>query len=175
MKRHTTDDLGELFIVVDRKDNVFGYKTRYECHHNKLFIHRSVGVVIFDKKGRILLQKRSTTKDLQPGHWGISAAGHVTKGETYEDAAKRELVEELGIDLPIEYVNTWLFEDDRETEMDVLYRTTYEGPLRTNPEEIDHVAFFGKEELSKKISLGEVKLSTWAQATLKYIGFYHEP
>ncbi len=171
MKRQITDDLHELFIVVDRNDNVLGYRMRTECHRDKALIHRAVGVVIFDKKGRILLQKRSLTKDLQPGYWGISAAGHVSKGETYEQAVRRELVEELGIDVPVKHLHTRYFEDEREAEMNALYKTIYEGPFQTSPDEIDHVAFFSKEELDKKISSGEVMLSTWAAATLKHIGF----
>ncbi|MBI3576520.1 NUDIX domain-containing protein [Candidatus Gottesmanbacteria bacterium] len=171
MKRNVTDDLNELFIVVDKKDNIIGFRTRYECHHNKSLIHRAVGVVVFDNKGRILLQKRSLTKDLQPGYWGISAAGHVSKGETYEQAVKRELMEELGVDVLVEHVNTRSFEDERESEMHALYRVLYEGPFRTSPEEIDHVEFFGKEELAEKIKSGHVKLSAWAIATLQHISF----
>lgn len=171
MKQKTTDDLNELFVVVDRNDNVLGYRTREECHRDKTLIHRAVGVVIFDKKGRILLQKRSLTKDLQPGYWGISAAGHVSKGETYTQAVRRELKEELGIDVPVRHKNTCYFEDEREAEMHALYSAVYGGPFRTRPEEIDHVEFLSKKELIKKISSKEIKLSTWAVATLELIGF----
>lgn len=171
MKQKTTDDLNELFVVVDRNDNVLGYRTRKECHRDKTLIHRAVGVVIFDKKGRVLLQKRSLTKDLQPGFWAISAAGHVAKEEAYEQAVRRELLEELGIKTAVEHLDTHYFEDDQESEMHALYKAIYEGPFQTSPEEIDHVEFFSKKELARKRKTGEVKLSTWAAATLELIGF----
>lgn len=171
MKIKTTDNLEEVFIVVDKNDNVLGQRSRRECHRDKTLIHRAVGVVIFDTKGRILLQKRSLTKDLQPGYWAISSAGHVSKGETYEQAVKRELIEELGIDVPVIHLDTHYFEDEREAEMHALYRATSEGPFATSPEEVDRVEFFSKEELKQRILTYEVQLSTWAAATLKYIGF----
>ena len=52
---------------------------------------------IFDSRGRLLLQKRSTDKRVWPGKWDVSAAGGVAAGETTRMAAVRELEEELGL------------------------------------------------------------------------------
>src|SRR3989344_7169383 len=98
------DNQNELFIVVDKKDRIIGYRTRYDCHHDKRLIHRAAGIVIFNKQGQILLQKRSKFKDLNPGMYTISASGHVSKGDTYKKAALRELQEELGIQIPLKRV-----------------------------------------------------------------------
>ena len=51
---------------------------------------------IYNNKGEILFQKRSLIKDTFPGKWDITG-GHVGAGETYLNAAIRELDEELGI------------------------------------------------------------------------------
>lgn len=142
VRLETTDDQMELFIVVDRDDNILGYKTRYECHHDKSLIHRTVGVLIFNSKGQVLLQKRSMTKDMDGGLWGISTAGHVTKGQTYEDAAHRELREELGIDTTITPVAKFLSETADETEMAMLYKGRLEGPFVFNRDETSEVKFF---------------------------------
>jgi len=93
----TTDNQDELFVVVDKNDKVVGYRTRKECHQNKTLIHRSVGMVISNAKGEILLQKRSLTKDLYPGFYSSSCSGHLKKGEDYQKAAEREIKEELGV------------------------------------------------------------------------------
>lgn len=55
-------------------------------------------VILTDKKGRILLQKRDPNMVAWPGRWDSSAAGHVDEGETPEQAACRELYEEIGLD-----------------------------------------------------------------------------
>src|SRR3989344_6886437 len=93
----TTDDQSEIFVVVDQNDKIIGYKTRKDCHSNKSLTHRGTGIVIFNDKGEILIQKRSTTKDTDPGYLSTSASGHLQKGETYKDAAEREMFEEIGI------------------------------------------------------------------------------
>ncbi len=54
-------------------------------------------VIITDGNGRYLLQKRADSMFIYPGCWDSSAAGHVDEGETPEEAAYRELAEEVGI------------------------------------------------------------------------------
>lgn len=166
----TTDDQKELFIVVDRNDNVLGYKTRYECHHDKNFIHRTVGVLVFDRKGNILLQKRSLSKDTDPGKWGISCAGHVQKGQTYEEAAQREMEEELGIKKSFRKVKKFISADTIETQMAMLYKTQADGPFKPNPQEVERVEFFDVRQLPKRLASKEIVLSECAQLTLKEAG-----
>ncbi len=144
----TTDDQGELFIVVDKNDTIVGYKTRKDCHLDKRLIHRAVGVILFTSNGEILLQKRSKTKDLYPGMYAISASGHVSKGETYEETAVRELKEEMGIGtVPIQFVSKHLVETNKETEMNVLYKGVYDGDVLFFPDEVESVHYFNKEQV----------------------------
>lgn len=60
--------------------------------------YRIVRVSVEDERGDILLQKRLETKKSFPGCWDTSAGGNVAYGESYEDAALRELREEAGIE-----------------------------------------------------------------------------
>lgn len=59
--------------------------------------HRVVLVMLHDAEGRVYLQKRAANKHRYPSRWDLSATGHVQAGESREDAALRELREELGI------------------------------------------------------------------------------
>jgi len=167
----TTDDQEELFVVVDKDDHVVGYRTRSDCHHDKTLIHRTVGVIVFDDTNKVLLHKRSQTKDLEPGFWGISAAGHVTKGQTYDEAAQRELKEELGVRLPITYQKKFLSHTNAETEMSTLYTARYNGPFHPDKTEVGQIRFVDKDELLRKMLSGEIVLTSWAQQSLKQIGF----
>lgn len=49
---------------------------------------------------RVLLQRRHNTGYMD-GMWAAGAAGHVELGETAASAARREVREELGIDVPL--------------------------------------------------------------------------
>jgi len=82
--------------VVDMQDQVIGKATRREIHQKQL-IHRSIHILVFNSNKQIFLQKRSNTKDENPGIWDTSSAGHVDAGETYDECAERELWEELRI------------------------------------------------------------------------------
>jgi len=61
--------------------------------------HRAAHVWIIGAGGRILLQRRSMKKENNPGLWDVSAAGHVSAGETAIETAIRETEEELGLKL----------------------------------------------------------------------------
>ena len=78
------------------QDQVIGKATRREIHQKQL-IHRSIHILVFNSNKQIFLQKRSNTKDENPGIWDTSSAGHVDAGETYDECAERELWEELRI------------------------------------------------------------------------------
>jgi isopentenyl-diphosphate delta-isomerase type 1 len=78
------------------QDQVIGKATRQEIHQKKL-MHRSIHILVFNSNNQIFLQKRSNTKDENPGIWDTSSAGHVDTGETYDECAERELWEELKI------------------------------------------------------------------------------
>lgn len=85
-----------LIQIVDEDDNPVGSDTKNNAWQRGL-VHRVVRVMLEDNDGNVLLQKRAETQALYPGRWDNSAAGHVDAGEDYETAAKRELMEEIGI------------------------------------------------------------------------------
>ena len=157
------DDQKELFVVVDKEDKIIDYKTRYECHHDKKLIHRGIGVVIFNHKGEILLQKRSPKKDLFPGFYTISCGGHVNKGETYLETAKRELKEELGIKANLKIHSRFLLESEKETEMDTIFTGVYNGPFKPDPDEVEKVEFLSTDEVKKMVH----RLTPFAKKGLK--------
>ena len=73
-------------------------KSKSEIHRKGLF-HSTVHVWIFTEEGNILIQKRSKKKELNPGVWDVSVAGHIKFNENIKEAAKRETVEETGINI----------------------------------------------------------------------------
>lgn len=81
--------------VVDENDTVIGSMQLFDAI-DKGLIRRVACILIFNEKGEILLQRRASHV-LSPNVLDFSAAGHVDKSESYEEAARRELQEELGI------------------------------------------------------------------------------
>ncbi len=143
----------ELFDIVDQDDRVIGQAPRGEVHAKGLW-HRAVHVIVFNRAGQVFLQKRSMSKDMSPGLWDSSCAGHVDSGEDYDHAAWRELQEELGVKLP-RPPTRWLWFgacEDNAWEFMWVYRIEHEGPFTLHPEEIECGEWLEPTELAKRIA-----------------------
>ncbi len=141
---------GEIFDVVDEQDRVIGQAAREEVHGNPSLIHRVAHVLVFDHSGELFLQKRSIKKDVQPGKWDTSVGGHVDAGESYDDAALREMREELGISgVKVEFLYTYLHRNSYESEYVKTYRCVWDGPIETDPQEIEKGRFWSLQEIRR--------------------------
>jgi 16S rRNA (adenine1518-N6/adenine1519-N6)-dimethyltransferase len=129
---------GEIFDVVDEHDEVTGQSTRGEVHAQGL-LHRAVHVLVFNKRGDVLLQQRSMLKDAHPGVWDSSVSGHLDAGEAYETAAVRELAEEMGIDAKCPPTEIARLKPSAATgwEHIRLYRYEHQGNIRFPAAEIE--------------------------------------
>jgi isopentenyldiphosphate isomerase len=92
-----TNETVEMVDVVDESNNVIGEAPRKGIHKTGK-LHRAAHIFMFDSAGRLWIERRGQTADTNPGYYDSSAAGHVRKGETYEQGAQREALEELGIE-----------------------------------------------------------------------------
>ncbi len=146
----------EYFDIIDKDDNVIGRATRNECHGNPKLLHRSAGVLVFNSKGELLMQKRGANVDTNPGKWTISAWGHPNVGERYEHAASRETEEELGLKVnKLKMLFKIIYRDEVESEMFCMFRAEGEGPFRIDKKDIDEVRFMSLEEMRKHMKAGD--------------------
>jgi isopentenyldiphosphate isomerase len=83
----------EILAIVDENDNIIGSKPRKELEEQDIF--RIAGIMLVNKKGEFLIQKRHSNKKTSPNLWAPSAAGHVRHNETYESTIHREIAEEI--------------------------------------------------------------------------------
>ena len=145
----------ELFEVVDENGNVIGTAPRNVCHGEPSLVHRAAHVLVFNTEGQILLQLRSKDKDIQPGKWDTSVGGHLGVGETYEDAAEREMEEELGISgAELRYLYDYPLRNYVESENIRSFYIVYDGAVKHQPEEIDEVRWWTVEDIKNLLGTG---------------------
>ncbi|HZD72843.1 MAG TPA: NUDIX domain-containing protein [Actinomycetota bacterium] len=141
----------EMVDLVDEDDRVIGRAPRSEVRRRNL-LHRGAGVLCRNSAGDVYVHRRTDSKDVFPGLYDAFAGGMVASGESYEDAARRELAEELGI------VGTELRPlvkqryrgPDLQT-WNVVFETVWDGPISHQAEEVAWGAFVPVAELRRRL------------------------
>lgn len=153
------DPSTELLDQVDGDDTVIGRIPRSLAHRDGLW-HRAVHVVVWNRAGQILLQRRAAAKASFPGFWDTSVGGHVGAGESYLATALRECSEELGIEIAetdLSRIGKHLF-DEMPTDMEWVesWALVHEGPFAPDPVEVERVEWFSADGVEELISASQV-------------------
>lgn len=99
--------MGEPVERVDDQDRVLAVVERGEAIRRG-WLHRIATTICRDQHGRVLVYRRPENRSRFPGHHEVMFGGAVEVGETYEQAAARELAEELGVDAPVRFLFKFL-------------------------------------------------------------------
>jgi len=142
--------------IVNEKDEIIGAADRAEARKAGLF-HRIARILVFNKQGKVLLQKRSAVMEDSPGKWDFSAAGHVDEGEDYEEAALREAKEELGLSLqslkPLLHFYTEKNQDgNRIRRFSMLFAATTEQKPKADLTEVAELKWLTLTELDTMVA-----------------------
>ncbi len=145
----------EWFDVVDPEGKVIGRAPRKLCHSGPGLLHPVVHLQILNSEDRIFLQKRSMTKEIQPGKWDTAVGGHVRSGETVEAALRREAAEELGLEnfraLPLA---RYVWESAVESELVCMFVARLESVPRLNRQEMDEGRFWRIKKIREELGKG---------------------
>ena len=108
-------------------------------------------VILLNSKNHIILSRVARTKNVDAGKWSYSSGGHVDAGESYEEAALRELQEELGVHGKIEALIgiTHTKREGRIRAFHHVFRVISDDPIAPDPLEIDEIHEFTPEELGQ--------------------------
>lgn len=162
----------ELLEVFDEFNNSLNYSaSRDEVHEKKLW-HRHVSAWIMNNEGMILMQKRSLSKKKNPGIWS-KTGGHVDYGENPDDAIKREIFEEIGLNVDnFKLMDKFKHESERENNYVYSYfvlTDKSETDFILQKDEVDSVKYFSIEELIENRGNQQFTFSRWDDKS-----FYHD-
>jgi len=145
-----------------------GVASRADAHRLGLW-HRAVNVFLFRSDGRLLIQKRSGSKDICPDAWDLSTAEHLKPGETYSEAAIRGVREELGIELtdlePLGDVTEsqleWPGLDVKDYELQKTFRAVSDQPTFASPDEVGEIALVSPGSLRESFRKNPNDYTPW--------------
>jgi len=141
----------EVVDLIDEEDRVIGRARRRQVRAQNL-LHREVAALVRNRRGEVYVHRRTATKDIYPSLYDMFVAGVVTSGEAYEEAIRRELNEELGIDRA-EPALLFMHRYDRPDNnfLAAIFEVRWEGPVHPQPEEIAWGEFVPERRLTALI------------------------
>jgi isopentenyldiphosphate isomerase len=132
----------EIVVIVDQNNNVTGCAPRSEMRAKGL-PHRAAYILVFNSSGELYVQKRTSVKDIYPGYFDVAAGGVVIAGESYEESARRELAEELGIrGVSLTHLFDFYQRDAANRVWGRAYRCVYDGKIVLQKEEVESGDFY---------------------------------
>lgn len=142
----------EILDIVDADDRVVGQAPRSRVYAERLR-HRAAFVLVRDGQGRVFVHRRTATKQVFPSCHDMFVGGVLGAGETYDDAARREAAEELGVPgLPQPTpLFRFLYETPEHTWWSAVYEVRWDGPVSPQPEEVAWHAFLTEDELRRRM------------------------
>jgi 8-oxo-dGTP pyrophosphatase MutT (NUDIX family) len=113
-------------------------------------------ILIRNAQGKLFVAKRSPTKRIYPGLFGIGAGGHIEQGETPVAGAARELFEETGITTPVTPLFSFDFHDGERHQIDYWFETHYDGDIPNHQEEWEWSGWMTVDEVDKLAQAGKL-------------------
>jgi len=137
----------EFLYHVAKDDSVLGSIERSKAHLDQI-LHRSGMIFLVRSDGKVLLQRRSPSNATFPGCWDSSSSFHVTFGESYEQAARRELKEETGVLASLTYLGKFAYHVPPENEIVAVFSCRSDDPIRIDPAESSEASFHTTDEVN---------------------------
>ncbi len=161
----------EMVILVNEKDEKIGIEEKLKAHQEGK-LHRAFSVLLFNKKGEVLIQKRAKSKYHSGGLWTNTCCSHPKVKESLKKAVKRRLREEMGIECEnLREIFSFIYKAKVgnliEHEFDHVFVGTFEGKPKPNKKEVEDWKWIKLSQLKKEIKKNPQKYTPWFKIILK--------
>jgi isopentenyl-diphosphate delta-isomerase len=158
-------DAEEMMVLVDEEDRVIGTAPKLATHRDGA-LHRAFSVIVWDSRGRLLLQKRSVAKYHSGGLWTNACCGHPRPDEDIATAAERRLKEEMGFVCPLEALGTISYRAELdgamiENEIVHVFRGVHDGVIAPDPAEVEAYQWAALGEVRADMEAMPERFSVW--------------
>lgn len=160
----------EKIILVNKNNRKIGEEGKIKAHKEGK-LHRAFSIFVFNSKGELLIQQRSTLKYHCGGIWANTCCSHPRPGETYAKAIHRRLKEEMGFDCKLKRLFCFIyrvkFENGlTENEHDSVFIGDFSGEPEPNLEEVANYKWISIRNLKKDLKRNPNKYAVWFKMAL---------
>jgi isopentenyldiphosphate isomerase len=142
----------EWVPLVTDTGSVTGQAPRSQVHNGSKLLHPVIHLHVFNQNKAILLQKRPMSKLIQPGKWDTAVGGHISAGETIEQALQKEAREEIGLlQFSAKLLKFYRWDCDAESELVYLFITYDHKNVKPQSDEVDELRFWTKNQIEKQL------------------------
>lgn len=141
----------QLVEHVDEHGNVVEIVTRAEMRARGLR-HRSVYIIVRSSADEVLVHRRAEWKDVYPGAWDCAFGGVCDVGEGWLESARRELMEEAGIEAELTDHGAVHYAEEGVELIGRLYSCTSDGPFTFDDGEVTATQWVPRAELAAFIN-----------------------
>lgn len=155
----------EQVILVNERDEPIGLMGKMEAHEKGL-LHRAFSVFIFNSKQEVLLQQRASCKYHSPNLWTNTCCSHPRACETNLQAGERRLQEEMGMQVPLEEVFSFIYKAPfdnglTEHELDHILIGYYNDSPIINPDEVSSWRWESPKNIKADITKHPHQYTEW--------------
>lgn len=155
----------ELVILVNQEDEPVGTMPKMEAHE-KAVLHRAFSVFILNDKGEVMLQQRAASKYHSPLLWTNTCCSHQRLGETNIEAGKRRLKEEMGFEVPLKELFSFIYKAPfdnglTEHELDHVMIGSFNGEPEINSEEVENWKWMDLNDIRVDLELNPENYTVW--------------
>ncbi|MBI3051440.1 NUDIX domain-containing protein [Candidatus Woesearchaeota archaeon] len=149
----------EYLDIVDEEDNVVRQATWKEMMDRKL-LHRTANVFVLNSKGELFVHRRAEHLRLYPGLWDVKVGGSVRAGESYEDAGKREVMEETGAtNVKLTEIFRIKYRKPEHNVNRCVFKCVYDGKIKIDETEVAEGKFTSIDDAKKMMADGKLSPS----------------
>ena len=166
------DEAEDHVLLVDEHDRPVGSAEKLAAHRDGGRLHRAFSVFLFNAEGQMLLQRRSVTKYHFGGLWTNACCSHPGAGRSVVEAARARLREELGIDVPLRELFSFVYRAEdpvsglTEHEFDHVLVGQFDGVPIPNPEEVSDWKWVDPAELAADVASRPGNYTPWFKLVL---------
>ena len=162
----------EKVVLIDFDDTAVGEMEKMQAHEEGK-LHRAFSVILYHGD-KMLIHKRASEKYHCGGLWTNSCCSHPRIYETYDEAVKRRLDEELGVSCDVKEIFSFVYYYQfsnglTEFELDHVYIGEYSGDVQVDPNEIEEVKWISFADLKEDIKENPTKYTPWFVVALKRV------